>query len=139
MLQCILSASRIQRVAVRQERAAALFLADVGDTFCILRAQVREVAELAEMHLDGDELVLHVDVLDASGQAEAAELVRDARADGAAEIGEPDFRFAHVLFLLQKKRFLPSKYISFSGGCHENRKAARMSTINRLCRRLYII
>ena len=95
VLERVLAAAGVQRVAVCEERAAALFLHEVGDAFRILRAQVREVAELAEMHLDGDELVLHVDVLDAGREAEAAELLRDARADGTTEIGEPDFRFAH--------------------------------------------
>ena len=102
VLERVLAAAGVERVAVREERAAALRLHEIGDGLRVLRTQESEVAEFAEMHLDGDEFVLHVDVLDARGQAETFQLVLDARADGAAEIREVDFRFAHLLFLLSR-------------------------------------
>ena len=44
MLQRVLAATRIQRVAIREKGTASLLLADIGDTLRILRTQIREVA-----------------------------------------------------------------------------------------------
>ena len=61
----MLAVARIERFAVRQERHTALLLDEVCDDLRVLRAQIGHVAELTEVHLDGDELAVHVDLLDA--------------------------------------------------------------------------
>ena len=100
VLQCVLAAARIQGVAVGQEGHTALLLAQVGDYLSIVGAQIGQIAQLAEMHLDGDELALHVDVLDACRDAQAAQLIGEAGTHGTAEIGIVDGRCFHRFFLL---------------------------------------
>ena len=62
MLQRIFAAARIHRVAVGQKRLSAQLLDEVGDDLGIVRAQKRQVAELAEVQLDGDEFAVKVDL-----------------------------------------------------------------------------
>ena len=100
MLEGVLAAARVQGVAVGQEGHTALLLAQVGHDLGVVGAQIGQVAQLAEMHLDGDELALHVDVLDACRDAQAAQLIGEAGTHGTAEIGIVDGRCFHRLFLL---------------------------------------
>ena len=99
VLQCVLAAARIQGVAVGQKRQTALLLAQVGDYLSIVGAQIGQIAQLAEMHLDGDELALHVDVLDACRDAQPTQLFGEAGSHRAAEIGIVDGRCFHRFFL----------------------------------------
>lgn len=62
MLERVFAAADIERVAVCDEGPAAAFLDEVGDNLGIVRAQKRQVAELAEVQLDGDELAVKVDL-----------------------------------------------------------------------------
>ena len=98
VLEGVLSAARIQGVAVGQEGHTALLLAQVGHHLGVVGAQIGQVAQLAEMHLDGDELALHVDVLDACRDAQAAQLFGEAGTYGTAEIGIVDGRCFHSVF-----------------------------------------
>ena len=100
VLEGVLSAARIQGIAVSQEGHTALLLAQVGHHLGVVGAQIGQVAQLAEMHLDGDELALHVDVLDACRDAQAAQLIGEAGTYGTAEIGIVDGRCFHRFFLL---------------------------------------
>ena len=100
VLQGIFAAAGIERVAVREEGQAALFLAEVGDDFCIVGAQEGEIAQLAEVHFDGDEFALHVDGLDAGGDAEAAKFIELAGSHWAAEIRKIDDGSLHGMILL---------------------------------------
>ena len=95
----ILAAAGIERVAVGEEGLAAPLLAEVGDDLGVVGTQ-----EFTEMHLDGDELALHVDGLNASGDAEPAQLIQLAGAHRAAEIGKINDGFFHVLLLLMALR-----------------------------------
>ena len=93
MLGRMAAAAWIERVAVRQERNALFLLYEVGDGLRVLRAKEREVAEFAEVHLDGDEAALKLDRLEAHRKTQTLQLLRQARADVRAEIGEINFCF----------------------------------------------
>ena len=67
MLQGVLAAPRIQRVAVGEEGLAAEFAHDFDDGPRVVRPQERHVALLAEVHLDRDELAIHVYPADSCG------------------------------------------------------------------------
>ena len=56
------------------------------------RTQVAQVARLAEVDLDGDELVLEVDLPDAGTLDKALQLVELAFARIGAQVGEVDLR-----------------------------------------------
>ena len=99
VLEGVLAAARIQGVAVGQKGHTALLLAQVGDYLSIVGAQIGQIAQLAEMHLDGDELALHIDVLDACCDAQPTQLFGEAGAHRAAEIGIVDGRCFHRFFL----------------------------------------
>ena len=62
MLQRVFAAADIERVAVGDEGLTAAFLDEVGDDLGIVCAQERQVAELAEVQLDGDEFAVKVDL-----------------------------------------------------------------------------
>ena len=66
VFQCVLTAARIQRIAVRQERAAAQFLDQIGNGLDILRAQRSQTAQFTEMHLDGNEFPFKINLFNAS-------------------------------------------------------------------------
>ena len=99
VLQCVLAAARIQGVAVGQKRQTALLLAQVGHHLGIVGAQECQIAQLTEMHLDGNELAIHINVLDAGGNAHAAQLVQQAGAHRTAEICIINFGCFHSSFL----------------------------------------
>ena len=95
VLERVFAAARIECVAVRQEGHAALLLDEVSDDLRVLRAKIRHVAELTKVHLDRDELAVHVNLLDASSEAECPELLHDIAADRHAEIREINFCLVH--------------------------------------------
>ena len=99
VFQRVLAAARVQGVAVGQERQTALLLAQVGHGLGVVGAQVSQVAQLPEMHFDGHELAVHVNVLDAGGDAQTAQLFRQADLDGTAEIRVIDLGCFHCVFL----------------------------------------
>ena len=62
VLDGVLAAAGIHRVAVRQERLAAQLLDHIHHRAGVVRAQKADVALLAKMHLDGDKLAVHVNL-----------------------------------------------------------------------------
>lgn len=62
MLERVFAAADIERVAVGDEGPAAAFFDKIGDDLGIVRTQERQVAELTEVQLDGDELAVKVDL-----------------------------------------------------------------------------
>ena len=98
MLKRILSAAGVHRVAVRQERLAAQLLDHIDHRARIVRAQEAEVAQLAEVHLDGDEFAVHVNLTDARFFDEPLELGRHALAQRCSEIRKVYFRFFHIVY-----------------------------------------
>ena len=100
VLQGVAAAAGVQGVAVRQERQAAHLLAQVHDDLGVVRAQEGQVSQLPKVHLDGDELARQVHVLHAGGDAEPAQLVRQARANGTAEIRKVHNGLFHIALFL---------------------------------------
>ena len=109
MVERIGAAADIERVAVGKKRLAAELAHVVAHDARPVRAQIGHVARLAEVELDGDEFVLEVDLLEAGGLHEAAQLFE--RADLIrAQIGKIYFCRFHWKYLRDQKTF------SFSGG-----------------------
>ena len=88
----VLATAHIQGVAIRQEGFAAQPLHHVRDDARVVGAQEGQVSQLAEVNLDGDELVLEIDLLDASAFDEAAQLVELALTTVRAQVGAVHLR-----------------------------------------------
>ena len=76
MLQCILSASRIQGITVCQKWHSALFLTQICNHFCIIRAQESQVSQLSKMHLDRNKFSIHIDIFNACRDTEFFQLIQ---------------------------------------------------------------
>ena len=90
VLERVLAAAHVERVAVREEGLAAQLLDHVGDSARIVGPQEAEVAQLAKVDLDGNELVLEVDLLDARLSDKSLELVELALLGVRAQVGVVD-------------------------------------------------
>ena len=88
VLERVFAATDIERVAVGEEGLAAQLLDDIRDGAGVVGAQKAQVAQLAKVNLDGDELVLKVDLLNTGVTDEALELVELALASMRAQVGE---------------------------------------------------
>ena len=88
VLECVFAATDIERIAVSEEGLAAQLLHHVRDGAGVVGAQKAQVAQLAKVNLDGDELVLKVDLLNTGVTDEALELVELALASMRAQVGE---------------------------------------------------
>ena len=99
VFQRVLAAAGVQGVAVGQKGHTTLLLAQVCHHLGVVRPQKGQVAQLPEMHFDGHELAVHVNVLDAGGDAQTAQLFRQAGAHRTAEIRIVDFGCFHCVFL----------------------------------------
>ena len=95
MLESMLAAARIQCVAVREERDTALRLHEVNDSLCILRTKVCEIAQLTEMHFNGNEFAFHINILNTCGEAETLELRRLRCSYLNTKIRKIDLSFFH--------------------------------------------
>ncbi len=98
VLQRILAAARVQGVAVGQEGHTALLLAQVCHHLGVVGTQKSQIAQLAEVHLDGHEPAVHVDILNAGGNAHPAQLFQQAGAHRTAEIRIVNFGCFHGVF-----------------------------------------
>ena len=99
VLQRVLAAARVQRVAVSQEGLAPLLLAQVCHHLGVVRAQESQVAQLTKVHLDGHELAVHINALDARRNAQAAQFFGQAGAHRTPEVGVIYSRCFHRDFL----------------------------------------
>ena len=88
VLERVFAATDIERVAVGEEGLAAQLLHDIRDGAGVVGAQKAQVAQLAKVNLDSDELVLKVDLLNSGVTDEALELVELALASMRAQVGE---------------------------------------------------
>ena len=88
VLERVFAATDIERIAVSEEGLAAQLLHDIHDGAGVVGAQKAQVAQLAKVNLDGDELVLKVDLLDTGVTDEALELVELALTSMRAQVGE---------------------------------------------------
>ena len=98
VLQGILAAARIQGVAVGQEGLAAQLLDHIGHSLGVVGTQETQVAQLAEVHLDGNELAVHIDLVNAGLLHQPLELGGQTLPQSGAEVGKIDFRFPHVCY-----------------------------------------
>ncbi len=71
VLEGVLPAAGVEGVAVGQEGETAPLLAQLGHRPGVVGTEEGQVAQLAEVHFDGDKLAVHVDVLDSGCDAEA--------------------------------------------------------------------
>jgi hypothetical protein len=99
VFQRVFAAARVQGVAVGQKGHTPLLLAQVGHGLGVVGPQKGQVAQLTKVHFDGYELAVHVNVLDAGGDAQTAQLFRQASAHGTAEIGIINVGCFHCVFL----------------------------------------
>ena len=88
VLERVFAATDIERVAVGEEGLAAQLLDDIRDGAGVVGAQKAQVAQLAKVNLDSDELVLKVDLLNSGVTDEALEFVELALASMRAQVGE---------------------------------------------------
>ena len=96
MLQGILSTARIHGVAVRQERLSTQLLYHIGNRFGVVRAKIADVAQLTEMHLDGNKFTVHVQISNAGLFDEFFQLGGQAVTKrNRVKIGKIYFRFFH--------------------------------------------
>ena len=86
VLERVFAATDIERVAVGEEGLAAQLLHDIRDGAGVVGAQKAQVAQLAKVNLNGDELVLKVNLLDTGVTDEALELVELALASMRAQV-----------------------------------------------------
>ena len=107
MLERVLAAAGIERVAVDEEGIASLFLDDVRDNLRILWAQESKVAKFTEVHLDGDELSFHIDFAQPRRHAELLEFHEKTLTERGAEVREVNFRFFHIALLKSDFSYRP--------------------------------
>lgn len=88
MIQGVFPAAHIEGVAVGKEGLPSQLPDYVGHGFGVIRPQVGEITQLAEVDLDGHELVFKVDLVDAGGQDEPFQLLDPVFVRGDAEIGK---------------------------------------------------
>ena len=88
MLQRILSASRVKRIAVSQKWHTTLLLTQICYCFRIVRTQKSQISKLPKMHLDRNKLSIHVDVLDSRCNTQLFQLIQLACPDRTAKISK---------------------------------------------------
>jgi len=94
--RCVPALARVHGVAVGQERLAAQLLDHVGHGLGVIWTKIADVAQLAEMQLDGHELSVHVDLPDPGLSDQLLELGGQPVSVGhRAKIGKINFRFLH--------------------------------------------
>ena len=92
VVQGVLPAAHVQRVAVRQEGLAAVGLHQVRHGPGPVGPEIGQVARLAEVHLDGHILAVHVDVAEAGGLHQTGQLLgKILPPAGAAEVRKVNF------------------------------------------------
>ncbi len=82
MFERVFTAAHVQGVAVGQKGFATHFFDDVDDGLGIIRTQEAEVAQLTEMHFDGDKLALHIDLAHTRGADQFLQFDRQPVAKG---------------------------------------------------------
>ncbi len=87
VLERVFAATDVERVAVGEEGLASQLLHDIRDGAGVVGRKA-QIAQLAKVNLDSDELVLEVDLLDTGVTYEALELVELALASMRAQVGE---------------------------------------------------
>ena len=88
MVQGVLPGADVHGIAVGEEGLAAQVLDDVHQHPGIAGAQMGHVAQLTEVDLDGYELILEVDLIDAGGENQPGQLLGQRLGRAGAEVGK---------------------------------------------------
>ena len=95
MLQGVLAATHIQGIAVGQKGDAAQLLYHIGHCLGIVRPQEAQVARLPEVQLDGDKLLLHVDIADSRCADQPLQLFGEIVSVTGSQVGIIHFCWVH--------------------------------------------
>ena len=98
MLQCVLSASRIQSIAVCQKRHSSLFFTQISNNFRIVRAKKSQVPQFSKMHLDCYKFSIHIDIFDTCCDTEFFQLDQLAGSYRTSKVCKINSRFLHSSF-----------------------------------------
>ena len=112
VVQRVFPAAHIERVAVGEEGLSALALHQVGHGPGPVGTQIGKVAGLAEMHLDGHILILHVDVAEAGGHHQTGQLL----GQGFPPAGAAEVRKVYFGCLAHNRSPFPSLFYSLCAG-----------------------
>lgn len=88
VIQGVLAPAHIQGVAVGEERLTAPFLHKIRHGPRPIGAQERQVSRLAEVQLDGHELILKVDIAHTGGLHQAGQLLLEIFMHVGPQVGE---------------------------------------------------
>ena len=100
VLQSIFAAAGIERVAVGQKGLAAQLLHNIHNGAGIVGAQIADVAQLAKVYFDGDELAVQIEIGNAGSPDQLLQLGRQAVAKGfRAKIRKINLGLFHGAFL----------------------------------------
>ena len=99
VLQRIFTAADVERVAVGQKRHAAAFFDHVGHGFGVIRTQKSEIAQFAEVELDGDKLSLKINLVKTGREQELFQLHLLRNALAASKIGKINLGWLHHKYL----------------------------------------
>ena len=116
VLERVLPAPDVERVAVGQKRLAAELLDLVRDDLREVRAQVGDVARLAEMYLYRRELLFEIDLLNPGPLYERAEFLQKVPLGRGPHISEINDRTSHVFSSVVRSRglFLNTLRLSYN-------------------------
>jgi len=90
MLKGVFATAHVQRIAVGEEGLATQLLDDVGNGARVVGTQEAEVSQLAKVNLDGNKLVLKINLVDSRAIHEALEFIELAFTAIGAQVGEID-------------------------------------------------
>ena len=95
MLQRVLAPADVQGIAVGQKGKPALLLYHIGDRLGVVGPQEAQVARFAEVQLDGDEFLFHIDGADPRRTDQALQLLGQVSAIVGAQVGKIHFGRIH--------------------------------------------
>ena len=92
VLNSIFTATRIHRITIGKERLATQRLYGFNHRASVVRTQVRDITQLTEVHLDGNELTIHINICKTCFKNQLAQLCRKTVSVGLrTEVGKKYF------------------------------------------------
>jgi len=95
MFQRVFPAAGIEGIAVGKEGLAAQGLDYICHRTGIVGTQEAQIAQLTEVHLDGDKLAFHIDLIDTGSADQTLELERETFSELGPEVGIINLGFFH--------------------------------------------
>ena len=124
MLKSFLAAADIESIAVGNEGFAALFPDKVNYSLYVVRTEVGDISPLTEVHLDGNEFALHINISQTCLLSQLFQLLRQrSSAVAGDEIGKINLGFFHDKTSDTTKNFYKYRLIIF--------RTDRKNTFNR--------